>query len=148
MHALTDTVPCQMPRAVSATGEDVLELQRYLHDQGYFPRLRETPDGYTGYFGDLTTEALTAWQEDCHLIADGRFGPSCRQAVVRQQVRLQHNVLCSVCGMLMCRFLASETSMCKLDILHRSTHDAQKAHSLSFYAECITPLSTTLQYLV
>ena len=63
-----------------------MELQRYLHDQGYFPRLRETPDGYTGYFGDLTTEALTAWQEDCHLIADGRFGQSARQAVLRQQV--------------------------------------------------------------
>ena len=85
---MTGAVAYHVQRAVSAAGEDVLELQRYLHDQGYFPRLRETPGGYTGYFGDLTTEALTAWQEDCHLIADGRFGPSCRQAVMRQQVRL------------------------------------------------------------
>lgn len=71
---------------VGIAGDSVAELQRYLHDQGYFPRLRETPDGYTGYFGDLTTEALTAWQEDCHLIADGCFGQSSRQAVMRQQV--------------------------------------------------------------
>ena len=64
----------------------MLELQRFLHDQGYFPRLRETPDGYTGYFGDLTKEALQAWQEDFHLTADGQFGQSCRQAVARIQV--------------------------------------------------------------
>lgn len=74
-------------------GGDVLELQRFLHEQGYFPRLRETPDGYTGYFGDLTKEALQAWQEDYHLTADGRFGQSCRQAVTIQQegVQMEHN---------------------------------------------------------
>ena len=86
---LSPVVHCQVDAltiSVCVAGDDVLELQRYLHDQGYFPRLRETPDGYTGYFGDLTTEALTAWQEDCHLIADGRFGQSSRQAVARQQV--------------------------------------------------------------
>ncbi|DBA76924.1 hypothetical protein WJX77_000140 [Trebouxia sp. C0004] len=70
-------------------GGDVLELQRFLNDQGYFPRLRETPDGYTGYFGDLTKEALQAWQEDYHLAADGRFGQACRQAVARQQQEIQ-----------------------------------------------------------
>ena len=64
----------------------MLELQRFLDDQGYFSRLSETPDGYTGYFGELTKEALQAWQEDYHLTADGRFGQSCRQAVVRCQV--------------------------------------------------------------
>ena len=69
-----------------SAGGDVLELQRFLHDQGYFPRLRETPDGYTGYFGDLTKDALQAWQEDYHLIADGQFGQSCRQAVAQIQV--------------------------------------------------------------
>ncbi|KAA6420009.1 MAG: hypothetical protein FRX49_10031 [Trebouxia sp. A1-2] len=70
-------------------GGDVLELQRFLNDQGYFPRLRETPDGYTGYFGDLTKEALQAWQEDYHLAADGQFGHACRQAVARQQQEIQ-----------------------------------------------------------
>ena len=64
----------------------MLELQRFLNDQGYFPRLKETPDGYTGYFGDLTKEALKAWQDDCHLAADGQFGQLCRQAVARCQV--------------------------------------------------------------
>ncbi|DBB10492.1 hypothetical protein WJX82_004355 [Trebouxia sp. C0006] len=73
-------------------GGDVLELQRFLNDLGYFPRLRETPDGYTGYFGDLTKEALQAWQEDYHLAADGQFGQACRQAFARQQqeVQLEH----------------------------------------------------------
>ena len=71
---------------MQSAGGDVLELQRFLHDQGYFPRLRETPDGYTGYFGDLTKEALQAWQEDYHLNADGQFGQSCRQAFVQIQV--------------------------------------------------------------
>ena len=64
----------------------MLELQRFLGDQGYFPRLRETPDGYTGYFGDLTKEALQAWQQDRNIAADGCFGPTCRQAVALQQV--------------------------------------------------------------
>lgn len=68
----------------------MLELQRFLNDQGYIPRLKETPDGYTGYFGDLTKEALQAWQEDCHLAADGLFGQSCRQAVARCQVCQLH----------------------------------------------------------
>ena len=72
-----------------AAGGDVLELQRFLHDQGFFPRLRETPDGYTGYFGDLTKEALQAWQEDYQLTADGCFGHACRQAVARRQVGIQ-----------------------------------------------------------
>lgn len=72
-------------------GGDVLELQRFLNDQGYFPRLRETPDGYTGYFSDLTKEALQAWQKDYHLAADGRFGQACRQAVARQQVCTPHS---------------------------------------------------------
>ena len=72
--------------SVCHVGGDVLELQRFLNDQGYFPRLRETPDGYTGYFGDLTKEALQAWQEDYHLAADGQFGHACRQAFARQQV--------------------------------------------------------------
>lgn len=70
-------------------GGDVLELQRFLNDQGYFPRLCETPDGYTGYFGDLTKEALQAWQEGYQLAADGRFGQGCRQAVARQQQEIQ-----------------------------------------------------------
>ena len=65
----------------------MVELQRFLHDQGYFPRLQETPDGYTGYFGDLTTQALQAWQRDLDLVADGHFGEACRRAVELQQVR-------------------------------------------------------------
>ncbi|KAL3141467.1 hypothetical protein ABBQ32_005030 [Trebouxia sp. C0010 RCD-2024] len=70
----------------------IRRFQRFLNDQGYIPRLKETPDGYTGYFGDLTKEALQAWQEDCHLAADGLFGQSCRQAVARcqEQVQQQH----------------------------------------------------------
>lgn len=73
-------------------GGDVLELQRFLNDVGYFPRLKETPDGYTGYFGDLTKEALQAWQQDCSLTPDGQFGQACRQAVARcqEQVQQQH----------------------------------------------------------
>lgn len=89
-------------------GGDVLELQRFLHDQGYFPRLKETPDGYTGYFGDVTKEALQAWQEDYHLAADGRFGQSCRQAVARRQVCVGAISACTVKPGLRCENLLLE----------------------------------------
>ena len=82
---------CISTHLLCDAGGDVLELQRFLNDQGYFPRLRETPDGYTGYFGDLTKEALQAWQEGYQLAADGRFGQGCRQAVARQQVCTPHS---------------------------------------------------------
>lgn len=78
-----------------------MELQRFLHDQGYCPRMKETPDGYTGYFGDLTKEALQAWQEDYHLTADGQFGQSCRQTVAQIQVGLVTacgNQACTACS--------------------------------------------------
>ncbi len=31
-----------------SAGDGVVELQRFLHSQGYITKLQETPDGYTG----------------------------------------------------------------------------------------------------
>eukprot|EP00891_Asterochloris_glomerata_P007577 jgi/Astpho2/7577/Aster-02483 len=67
-------------------GEGVVELQRFLHSQGYITKLQETPDGYTGFFGALTAEAVKEWQKDVGLPETGAFDGQCRLQYLQQQV--------------------------------------------------------------
>src|ERR1035437_7920188 len=58
------------PLSYGAKGNDVVALQQYLKDQGYFhyPTL-------TGYFGSYTWRALAAFQWDNKLESVGYLGP-------------------------------------------------------------------------
>lgn len=66
-------------------GDGVVELQRFLHSQGYITKLQETPDGYTGFFGALTAEAVKEWQKDVGLPETGAFDGQCRLQYLQQQ---------------------------------------------------------------
>jgi peptidoglycan hydrolase-like protein with peptidoglycan-binding domain len=65
----------------SSFGEDVLSLQAFLSQEGYYNPL---DGGYTGYFGTVTKEALQAWQRDIGLEPTGVFDASARWAYLRQ----------------------------------------------------------------
>jgi peptidoglycan hydrolase-like protein with peptidoglycan-binding domain len=58
------------PLSYGAKGNDVVALQQYLKDQGYF----HYPD-ITGYFGSYTWRALAAFQWDNNLEPVGYVGP-------------------------------------------------------------------------
>lgn len=51
------------------SGDDVVKLQSFLFDLGYFD------EEFTGYFGDITQNALIRFQMDSGLDADGIAGP-------------------------------------------------------------------------
>lgn len=74
----------------SSFGEDVLALQNFLADEGYYNPL---DGGYTGYFGSVTKEALQAWQRDVGLPSTGVFDAASRWAyikLVENSVRMYH----------------------------------------------------------
>lgn len=60
---------------MKSTGNEVMELQKYLTREGYF---KETP---TKYFGVLTRKALIEWQRKNGLPATGYFGPMSRAII-------------------------------------------------------------------
>jgi len=59
-----------------AEGEDVLALQEFLHENGL---LGVKP---TGYFGDLTSNAVKKWQEKEGIQKAGNFGPLSRERLM------------------------------------------------------------------
>ncbi len=57
-----------------ASGGDVQKLQQWLKDQGFFP----SDQTVTGYYGDVTKNAVAAWQKSAGIDAGadaGYFGP-------------------------------------------------------------------------
>jgi N-acetylmuramoyl-L-alanine amidase len=58
--------------AIGMSGQDVLELQNRLRDEGYFTA---TP---TGYFGPITRSAVMAYQSAMGISATGYVGPLTR----------------------------------------------------------------------
>lgn len=59
------------------TGEDVRRLQEYLRDLGYFdPNVTAT-----GFYGEITEEAVRDFQRDRGLSQDGEVGPNTRAAL-------------------------------------------------------------------
>jgi peptidoglycan hydrolase-like protein with peptidoglycan-binding domain len=64
------------PFSYGAKGNDVVALQQYLKDQGYF----HYPD-ITGYFGPYTWRALAAFQWDNKLESVGYLGPKSELAL-------------------------------------------------------------------
>jgi peptidoglycan hydrolase-like protein with peptidoglycan-binding domain len=54
--------------------EDVGQLQTALQRLGYM-------DTVTGYYGDITTEAVTAFQNDNGIYSTGMYGPLTRMAL-------------------------------------------------------------------
>ena len=60
-----------------SSGADVTKLQNWLKDQGYFPSNQSA----TGYYGDITKNAVAAWQKAVGINAGadaGYFGPKSR----------------------------------------------------------------------
>ncbi len=74
-------VPANFARnlTVGSTGTDVTALQQVLVDQGYL----KMPKGVAyGYFGQLTKEALAAWQKANNVTPSvGYFGPKSRAKI-------------------------------------------------------------------
>ncbi len=56
-------------------GDDVHDLQEFLRDEGYLSA------SATGYFGALTSQAVTKWQSAQGLSAVGSFGPMSRERI-------------------------------------------------------------------
>ena len=73
---LTSALTFTRPLSYGAKGNDVVALQQYLKDQGYF----HYPD-ITGYFGPYTWRALTAFQWDNKLESVGYLGPKTELAL-------------------------------------------------------------------
>ena len=69
------------PLAEGMSGEEVEELQRFLHMEGYFDGPRH---GFTGFFGPLTRQALRQWQADNGVQPTGNFGASSLQTFLAQ----------------------------------------------------------------
>jgi LPXTG-site transpeptidase (sortase) family protein len=69
------------PRSLSVgdTGTDVSALQTALEQRGF---LTMPPDVATGYFGTLTSAAVSAYQASVGLPAIGVFGPSTRAELI------------------------------------------------------------------
>jgi peptidoglycan hydrolase-like protein with peptidoglycan-binding domain len=63
-------------------GDDVMQLQAYLSEQGYF----SSEDGLSGYFGSVTGDALQAWQGDHGLRVTGVFDADSKWTYLKQQV--------------------------------------------------------------
>lgn len=64
----TACVPILRSLVVGSRGEDVTNMQSYLHTEGY---LKVSP---TGYFGPLTRSAVAHWQADSGVVAEGELG--------------------------------------------------------------------------
>ncbi|MBI3589288.1 MAG: peptidoglycan-binding protein [Candidatus Liptonbacteria bacterium] len=63
--------------AVGQSGSDVLALQQFLIDQNFYPEKL-----LTGYFGELTRQALIRFQQAQNITpAQGYFGPVTREAL-------------------------------------------------------------------
>jgi peptidoglycan hydrolase-like protein with peptidoglycan-binding domain len=73
---LTSALTFTRPLSYGAKGNDVVALQQYLKDQGYF----HYPD-ITGYFGPYTWRALAAFQWDNKLEPVGYLGPKSELAL-------------------------------------------------------------------
>lgn len=69
------------------SGDEVRALQTFLADKGYFPK-----DKVNGHFGDMTEDAVTAYQVAEQIVASsdakgaGNVGPSTLQAIREDQV--------------------------------------------------------------
>lgn len=61
---------------IGDTGSDVSELQTFLIQQGFL-----TVAAPTGYFGPMTSAAVTKWQATIGLPSTGYFGPLSRAAI-------------------------------------------------------------------
>lgn len=75
------TATTQAPRdtlRIGMSGADVAAIQRKLDDLGYW---NGTPDGS---YGDLTSQAVMAYQKAAGLTPDGIAGPQTQQALTRQ----------------------------------------------------------------
>lgn len=70
-----------------STGTDVTALQEWLKTQGFFPK----DQAATGYFGDITKNAVAAWQKSIGMAVpageEGYFGPKSRAALAAQTVK-------------------------------------------------------------
>jgi peptidoglycan hydrolase-like protein with peptidoglycan-binding domain len=69
-----------------AAGEDVMALQSFLKQRGFFA----TPDGFAevnGYYGLITRVAVARWQRANGIYPSGQFGSLSRLAYLQQQVR-------------------------------------------------------------
>ena len=60
---------------IGSRGNDVINLQNFLIQKGYF----KSSVGATGYFGLITKSALINWQKDNGIPSTGYFGPISRQ---------------------------------------------------------------------
>lgn len=63
-----------------SSGDDVKKLQSWLKAQGYFPQGQDS----TGYYGDITKNAVAAWQKANNIETQGNsgyFGPISRNFI-------------------------------------------------------------------
>ena len=67
-----NTIPLVQDLAVASTGEAVVQLQKLLTILGYFK------EEATGYYGQLTASAVSAFQKDNGLEPVGKVGPMTR----------------------------------------------------------------------
>lgn len=68
------------PLQESSFGEDVLALQAFLSDEGYY---NPVDGGNSGYFGSVTKEALQAWQRDVGVSETGILDDASRWAYIK-----------------------------------------------------------------
>jgi len=72
-HRICGLVNRNLGKGVS--GDDVRGLQEFLHENKYLP---VTP---TGYFGQMTADAVKKWQAQEGVSAVGTFGPASRERI-------------------------------------------------------------------